>query len=126
MQLSITREDLLKPLRQVIGAVERQQTIPALGHLLLVAEDGELSFTATDLEIELVARIKAPAKEEGSTTIPARKLLDICQALPGDSTVDISAADGKVKVQSGRSRFALASVPAEDFHGSTKWSWMSA
>ena len=115
MQLSITREDLLKPLRQVIGAVERQQTIPALGHVLVVAEDGALSFTATDLEIELVARIKASFEEEGSTTIPARKLLDICQALPSDASVDISATEGKVKVQSGRSRFTLASVPVEDF-----------
>ncbi len=115
MKLSITREDLLTPLRQVIGAVERQQTIPALGHLLLVAEDDGLSFTATDLEIELVARIKAPFEQEGSTTVPARKLLDICQALPDESTVEISAADGKVKVHSGRSRFTLASVPVEDF-----------
>ncbi|MYB89614.1 MAG: DNA polymerase III subunit beta [Proteobacteria bacterium] len=115
MQLSITREDLFKPLRQVIGAVERQQTIPALGHVLVAAEDGTLSFTATDLEIELVACIKASFEEEGSTTIPARKLLDICQALPSDASVDISAAEGKVKVQSGRSRFTLASVPVEDF-----------
>ena len=115
MQLSITREDLLKPLRQVIGAVERQQTIPALGHLLLAAEEDGLTFTATDLEIELVAKLNIALEEEGSTTVPARKLLEICQTLPIESKISISTAEGKVKVQSGRSRFSLASLPVEDF-----------
>ncbi len=115
MQLSIAREDLLKPLRQVIGAVERQQTIPALGHVLLSAEQGGLSFTATDLEIELVAHLDIELAEGGSTTLPARKLLEICQSVPGGAIIEISASDGKVKVRSGRSRFTLGSVPVEDF-----------
>ena len=115
MQLSIEREHLLKPLQQVIGAVERQQTIPALSNLLLKVEEEGLSLTATDLEIELVARLDMEPDESEGTTIPARKLLDICLALPKESQVEIRSGEGKVRVNSGRSRFSLATVPVEDF-----------
>jgi DNA polymerase-3 subunit beta len=59
MKLSATREVLLKPLQAVIGVVERRQMMPILSNVLLVAKDGELAVTATDLEVELVAQANA-------------------------------------------------------------------
>ncbi len=115
MQLSITREDLLKPLQQIIGAVERRQTMPALSNLLLRGTDQGLSITATDLEVELVATLDTALDDSGDTTIPARKLLDICRSLPDQAQLQLSSGDEKVKVSSGRSRFTLATLPAEDF-----------
>ena len=56
MKLSASRDVLLKPLQAVIGVVERRQTMPILSNVLLVAKEGELSVTATDLEVELVAQ----------------------------------------------------------------------
>ena len=111
----MTREDLLRPIQQVIGAVERQQTIPALSHLLLQENEGGLTFTATDLEIELVANHAMSCEGIESVTIPARKLLEICQSFAKDSRVDIRTADSRVEVSSGRSRFSLSCVPVEDF-----------
>ena len=115
MQLSIIRENLLKPLQQIIGAVERRQTMPALSNLLLRGSDQGLSITATDLEVELVATLDIEPSDNGNTTIPARKLLDICRSLPEQAQLEISSNNEKVKVNSGRSRFTLASLPAEDF-----------
>ncbi len=115
MQLSITREDLLKPLQQIIGAVERRQTMPALSNLLLRSKNDGLSITATDLEVELIAALETTLAESGDTTIPARKLLEICRSLPDQATLEISSGNEKVKVSSGRSRFTLATLPAEDF-----------
>ncbi len=115
MQLSIAREEILKPIQQVIGAVERQQTIPALSNLLLQENKGGLTFTATDLEIELVAHYEMQVEGIDSVTIPARKLLDICLSLPKDSQVEVRSGNGRVEVSSGRSRFSLATVPVEDF-----------
>lgn len=115
MQLSIKREDLLKPLQQIIGAVERRQTMPALSNLLIRGNDQDLSITATDLEVELVATLEVELEDQGSTTIPARKLLDICRSLPDQSKIAINSSNEKVKVSSGRSRFSLATLPAEDF-----------
>ncbi|MEM7400657.1 MAG: DNA polymerase III subunit beta [Pseudomonadota bacterium] len=115
MQLSISREDLLKPLQQIIGAVERRQTMPALSNLLIRGNDQGLSITATDLEVELVATLDTTMEDLGTTTIPARKLLDICRSLPENAKIAINSSNEKVKVSSGRSRFTLATLPAEDF-----------
>jgi DNA polymerase-3 subunit beta len=115
MQLSITREDLLKPLQQIIGAVERRQTMPALSNLLLRGSDQSLTITATDLEVELVATLDMEIEDQGATTIPARKLLDICRSLPDQAKIMIHSSNEKIKVSSGRSRFSLATLPAEDF-----------
>ena len=115
MQLSIDRENLLKPLQQIIGAVERRQTMPALSNLLLKGSESGLSLTATDLEVELVADLEVKLTDQGDITIPARKLLDICRSLPDSAQLEISSSNEKVKVSSGRSRFTLATLPAEDF-----------
>ena len=55
MKFTAERESLLTALQSVIGVVERRQTMPILANLLLSAEQGRLSITATDLEVELVA-----------------------------------------------------------------------
>ncbi len=117
MKTTIKREDLLLPLQQVIGAVERRQTLPILGNVLLKSTGGDLSLTATDLEIEMVASVVCDATEDFQTTIPARKLLDICKALPESASIDFTIDDNRVSLTSGRSRFTLASLPASDFPG---------
>jgi DNA polymerase-3 subunit beta len=117
MKTTIKREDLLGPLQQVIGAVERRQTLPILGNVLLKSTSGDLSVTATDLEIEMISSIRAEGSEDFQTTIPARKLLDICKALPDGSSINFTIDDNRVSLTSARSRFTLASLPARDFPG---------
>ncbi len=116
MKFVIARDALLKPLNLVAGVVERRQTLPILANVLLVLEDGWLSLTGTDLEVELVGRVKLDAAgEAGEVTVPARKLVDICKSLPEGCDIEFSVSDGKVLVKSGRSRFTLSSLPARDF-----------
>ena len=115
MKLEIKREILLTPLQAIIGVVERKQTMPILANILLQAKNNELCLTATDLEVELMTQISANIETEGEITLPGRKLLDICRALQEDASIIISESDGKASVQSGRSRFSLASLPAADF-----------
>ena len=90
MKLNAARESLLRPLQAVIGVVERRQTMPILANVLLVAKDGQVSVTATDLEVELVADTDVDVESPGEVTVPGRKLLDICRALPDDAQVSIS------------------------------------
>jgi DNA polymerase-3 subunit beta len=115
MRFSLQREVLLKPLAQVVNVVERRQTLPVLANLLVRVQDGQLSLTGTDLEVEMVARAAVDDAQDGETTIPARKLFEIVRALPDGSKVTVSQAGDKVSVQAGRSRFSLASLPANDF-----------
>ena len=115
MKTTIKREDLLAPLQQIIGAVERRQTLPILGNVLFKSSDGDLTLAATDLEIEMVARVSADNTEDFETTIPARKLLDICKALPDGSAIDFNIDESRVSLTSARSRFTLATLSAKDF-----------
>jgi DNA polymerase-3 subunit beta len=115
MKLSAARDVLLKPLQAVIGVVERRQTMPILSNVLLVAKNGQLSVTATDLEVELVAETDVEVETGGEITVSGRKLLDICRALPESAVVSVSASGEKLHVRSGRSKFALATLPAAEF-----------
>ena len=115
MKTTIKREDLLAPLQQIIGAVERRQTLPILGNVLLKSSGGDLTLSATDLEIEMVARVSADNTEDFETTIPARKLLDICKALPDGSAINFNIDETRVSLTSARSRFTLATLSAQDF-----------
>ena len=115
MKLSAARDELLKPLQAVIGVVERRQTMPILSNVLLVGRDGQLSVTATDLEVELVAKTEVNVETGGEITVSGRKLLDICKALPEGAEISISVSGEKMAVRSGRSRFTLATLPAAEF-----------
>lgn len=115
MQITITREDLLKPLGYVTGVVERRQTLPVLSYVLLRQQDNEMTLTGTDLEIEVIAKVNKAGGGNAEMTLPARKLFDICRALPGDAEITIKKESEKSIVKSGKSRFALATVPVADF-----------
>jgi DNA polymerase III subunit beta len=115
MQFSIQREVLLRPLQQVVGVVERRQTLPVLSNLLVAAVPGKVTFTGTDLEVEMSASAEAQAVQPGEVTIPARKLFDICRALQDGSKVEFKQNGERVTVSSGRSRFTLATLAASEF-----------
>lgn len=115
MKLEAKREQLLKPLQQVIGAVERRQTLPILTHVLMTMRERDLTLTATDLEVELSVRADLVADTPGAITLPARKFHDILRALPEDGTVTLSVEGEKATVRCGRSRFTLSTLPAADF-----------
>lgn len=115
MRFSIQREALLKPLQQVVGVVERRQTLPVLANLLVVVEGDRVTFTGTDLEVEMAASAAVPGSEPGEVTIPARKLFDICRALPDGSQIELKQNGDRVGVSAGRSRFTLATLPASEF-----------
>ena len=116
MQLvKASRDALLKPLQVVSGIVERRQTLPILANIL-VRKDGErVSFTATDLEIQIQTSADIGAgKDAAATTVAARKLVDILRALP-EAEVALSLSNKKMAVASGRSKFNLQTLAAEEF-----------
>lgn len=116
MRFSITREEFLKPLQLVVGAVEKRQAMPILSHFLLEVNTHQLSVTATDTEVELVGRatLSQPA-ETGTVTTQARKLIDICRSLANDVVLDIVLEEQRLLIKAGSSRFTLATLDAEGF-----------
>ncbi len=117
MQLVIERGELLKSLSHVTSVVERRTTIPILSNVLLQASSNGIRFNATDLEREVIEQTSADVSQEGAVTVPAHLLHDIVRKLPDGAQVQL-IRDGeheRVTLSSGQSRFALQSLPAEDF-----------
>jgi DNA polymerase-3 subunit beta len=120
MKFEIQREVFLQPLSQVIGVVERKQTLPVLANFLISAKGKEITVTGTDMEVELIAAAEADVKGEGEITMPARKLVDIVRALPDGVNIGVNVEGDKATVSSGRSRFTLATLPATEFPATDK------
>ncbi|MFY2510090.1 DNA polymerase III subunit beta [Vibrio pectenicida] len=122
MKFSIERNHLLKPLQQVSGALGGRPTLPILGNLLLKVESNMLSMTVTDLEVELISRVTLEGDfEAGSVTVPSRKFLDICRGLPDSSVITFILEGDRAQLRSGRSRFSLSTLPANDFPNIEDW-----
>jgi DNA polymerase-3 subunit beta len=117
MKITIERAALLRALGHVQSVVERRNTIPILSNLLLRAEEGTLSLSATDMDLEVVENVTAQIRSEGRTTAPAHTLYDIVRKLRDGAQVELDATGdrGNLTLRSGRSTFTLACLPAEDY-----------
>jgi DNA polymerase III subunit beta len=114
--LKATQEKLLSTLQSVSGIVERRHTLPILANVLIRKTGDQLQLTTSDLEIQ----IRTSAQMDGdtgnfTTTVGARKLIDILRTMPSDQTVSIESSASKLILKGGKSRFTLQTLPAEDF-----------
>ena len=117
MKFSIERAALLKAVAQAQSVVERRNTIPILANVLIEAEGDTAKFRATDLDIEVVDLAPAKVDRAGATTVSAVTLNEIVRKLPDGALVTLSdnAQTGRLTIEAGRSTFALATLPREDF-----------
>ncbi len=117
MKISIERSALLKAVSQAQSVVERRNTIPILANVLIEAEGDNVSFRATDLDIEVVDKANAVVERAGATTVSAVTLHEIVRKLPDGALVQLSddGTSGRLSVDAGRSNFSLATLPKEDF-----------
>lgn len=111
------RDDLLKPLHAVSGIVEKRHTLPILSNVLIERIADRLHLLATDLEIQVSTSFHCPqtGAQNYIVTASARKLLDILRALPENADITLEAQNNRIQVRSGKSRFNLQTLPAEDF-----------
>lgn len=115
MKLAIDRMSLLRPLGHVQSVVERRNTIPILANVVLRAEDGQLSLTATDMDMDITTKVGCAVATAGTTTMSAHMLYDIVRKLPDGSEVELSIGDGHAMISAGRSSFRMPTLPVEDF-----------
>ncbi len=117
MKFSIERAALLKAVSQAQSVVERRNTIPILANVLIEAEGDTVRFRATDLDIEVVDKTPAQVERAGATTVSAVTLHEIVRKLPDGALVSLTddGTSGRLVVDAGRSNFALATLPKEDF-----------
>jgi DNA polymerase-3 subunit beta len=117
-EFSITKQALLTPLLTVAGAVDKKQSLAILGNILLKTAGNELWLTATDLEIEVTAKVPCNVQKSGIITVPAKKMVDIIRSLEDNAIPSLSCEQGVVIIQEGRTKFKLATLPAENYPNS--------
>jgi DNA polymerase-3 subunit beta len=122
MKITIERAALLKALGHIQSVVERRNTIPILSNVLLDASSsksagGKLALTATDMDVAFVETVAADVAKAGATTVQAHTLYEIVRKLPEGSQIGLEwdSGKGQVALRAGRSTFALAALPADDF-----------
>ncbi|WOI56214.1 DNA polymerase III subunit beta [Palleronia sp. LCG004] len=117
MKISIERSVLLKAVARAQSVVERRNTIPILANVLIEAEGDEVTFRATDLDIEVTDRAPAKVERAGATTVNAVTFHEIVRKLPDGALVSLTddSGAGRLSVEAGRSHFALATLPRQDF-----------
>jgi len=117
MQFSIDRAALMRSLNHVQSVVERRNTIPILSNVLLKAEDGTLTMTTTDMDLEIHESVAANVTKDGATTVPATTMHDIVRKLPDGEDVEMTLSDdgNMMSVKAGRSNFRLSCLPVADF-----------
>lgn len=116
MKFIINRDQLLTPLQQIVSVIEKRQTMAILSNVLLHVDEGQLTMTGSDTEIQIVSKLNLEsASDAGEITVPARKFLDICRLLPTSAEIKFELHEDKVKLVSGRSRFSLNTLPAEHY-----------
>ena len=117
MKITIERADLLRSINHVQSVVERRNTIPILSNVLLRAENGQLSLSTTDMDLEISESVAAKVSKPGATTAPAHTLHDIIRKMPDGADVELTLnPDGtQMTVKAGRSQFKLSCLPTADF-----------
>lgn len=114
--LKASQENIVAALQSVVGIVERRHTLPILANVMIKKTPNVIQLTSSDLEIQI--RTEADLGGDNSnltTTVGARKLMDILRSMPNDQMVSLESLQNKLILKSGKSRFTLQTLPAEDF-----------
>jgi DNA polymerase-3 subunit beta len=115
MEITVSRQDLLKELTATQSVVERKTTIPILSNFLIEADGDRVSITATDLDQAIRTSTAVKVKKPGACTIPARKLFDYIKLLP-DGDISIKLLDNHwVQIRAGRSNTKMVGMARANY-----------
>lgn len=116
MKLTLPRDALISALDRAGKVVERRNSIPILGNVLVRATGASLALTGTDLDMMVTTHVPADVSEDGETTLPAHTLGDFVRKLPTGVMVSLeTAAEGRLTLRAGRSRVTLPTLDPADF-----------
>ncbi len=116
MKLKGDKEIFLKALSTISGAVNARVSLPILSNVLIESlGKGDVQMTATDLEIGIACKVQLEVLEEGSVTIPAKKLHDIVREMSQGEFEFSVAKNNTVTIKNEKSHFKVMGLPKDDF-----------
>ena len=115
MDFTIDRSTLLKPLGHIYSVVERRNTIPILSNVLIETNSSKVSFTATDMDMDIVETVRCIVSRQGKVTVSAHTLYDIVRKVTDGSEISVKLIDTNLEVSAGKSKFILPTLSADDY-----------
>ncbi len=115
MNIVFNTKNLIDKIKNIAPTAEAKQTLAILGNMKVDINDGVATFTASDLEIEVSSFVVCESDQNGSFTIPAKKMLEICNALSTHEQINLSISDTKADLTAGKSKVSLQILPSDDY-----------
>ena len=115
MNITFNNKELINKIKNVVPTAEAKQTLAILGNMKVDINDNVAKFTASDLEIEVSTKVDCSSDQDGSFTIPAKKMLEICNALSAHNEVKLSITGTKADLTAGNSKVSLQTIPSTDY-----------
>ncbi len=115
MKFTVKREALLPLLTRVNNIIEKNSTQKIRTHILMTANEGQLSLVGFDNEMKVSGNVPAAIEEAGAVTVTSHTLFESIKSLNGQSDIEISLHENSLHVVGGKSQIHLATMPAEDF-----------
>lgn len=115
MKFRISKEAFLDGLQKVQSVVSSRTTLPILSNVLIVARDGRIQFTTTDLDVGITGSVEAQIEKEGATTLPAKKLVSVVRELPASEVEVTVNAKNHAEIRCGPSFFRIIGLGEAEF-----------
>ncbi|MBV8360644.1 MAG: DNA polymerase III subunit beta [Deltaproteobacteria bacterium] len=115
MELAVDRVSILNSLSMVQGIIERRNTVPILGHVLIEPEENKLKLSATDLEVGIKTEIAAEVIQPGPLTLSARKLFEIVRETEGEKVTIKTLDNDWFELRCGRAKFKMMGLDPRSF-----------
>lgn len=116
MKFTSNKDNLSFGVQVVQRAVSSKNPLPVLSGILLNLKNGQLIFTATDLEMGIECSVPVDTGEEGGVVLPSRYFGEIVRKLPDVKiSLDVNKENNSTSIKYGQSEFNLLGLPADDF-----------
>jgi DNA polymerase III subunit beta len=116
MKITTRRDALFGQLQTVTRAASTRSAVQALSGVQVLASSGGIELRATDMEIGLRVPLEGDVVRDGSVVLPARLIVDVVRALPGDEvTLELRPAEQDVEIVGGSATFHIRTLRSEDF-----------
>jgi DNA polymerase-3 subunit beta len=115
MNISFNTKELISKIKNIAPTAEAKQTLAILGNMKVDVNSTKATFTASDLEIEVSTSVDCKSDKDGSFTIPAKKMLEVCNALSSHDEVKLNVSETKADLTAGKSKVSLQIIPSADY-----------
>lgn len=115
MKIIFKTKELIDKIKNIAPTAEAKQTLAILGNIAVKIAQDRAHLTASDLEIEVSSSVSCQSEGDCDFSLPARKLLEVLNALSEHKDVSFIVVASKVDIIAGKSKISLPTLPIGDY-----------